>query len=95
MNAVLVSIVHDAGYELIETRQDVALRPMHRLGGRTPEGTVEALRKEATEVFTKARGEDGKIRRMNAQELGKQLVDYWAPGGAGWRELQRIIDVLN
>lgn len=95
MNAALVSIIHQAGYELIEARQGLALRPMHRLNGRAPEGTVEALRKEATEVLKKARGEDGQVRRMNAQRLGEQFASYWAPDGAGWKELQRIADVLR
>lgn len=95
INAALVSITHGAGYELIEVRQGHALRPMHRLNGRTPEGTVEALRKEAIDIFTKARGEDGKVRRMNAQRLGKQFAEYWAPNGDGWKELQRIADVLH
>lgn len=95
MNAALVSVIHEAGYELIEARQGLSLQPMHRLGGRAPEGTVEALRKEAIEIFMRARGEDGKVRRMNAQRLGKQFTNYWAPDGAGWKELQRIVDVLH
>lgn len=94
-NAALVSIIHEAGYELVEARQGIALQPMHRLNGRTPEGSVEALRKEAIEILAKARGEDGKVRRMNAQRLGKQFADYWAPDGDGWKELQRITDVLH
>lgn len=95
MNATNIAFNHNAAYELVEVRNGGALRPIHRLGGRAPEGTVEAIREEAIDVFTKARGEHGKTIRRNAQRLGKQLADYWAADGDGWKQLQRIVDVLN
>ena len=85
----------NAGYELLEARSGLALQPMHRLGGKAPEGTVEALRKEVTDILTKARGEDGHARRANAQRLGKQFSEVWEEGGLGWKELQRFVDLLN
>lgn len=88
-------MVHNAGYELLEVRQDVALQPMHRLGGKAPVGTVEALRKEAFELFGKARGEDGNARRSNAGKLGKQFSELWEKGGLGWRELQGFANMCN
>lgn len=91
----MVSMNHNAGYELLEARQDVALRPMHRLGGKAPSGTIEALKKEAIDVFTKARGADGELKRANAQKLGKQFADLWEKDGFGWKELQRFADILN
>ena len=95
MNAANILINHHAAYELLEVRNGGALRPMHRLGGRAPEGTIEAVRREAIEIFTKARGEDGELIRRNAQKLGEQLLCYWSPDGAGQKELQRIIDILH
>lgn len=95
MNAVNVAINHKAGYELLEVRNGTGLRPMHRLGDRAPEGTIEAVRREATEILTKARGEEGLAIRKNAQKLGEELLNYWGPDGTGWKELQKIIDVVN
>lgn len=95
MNAANVAINHKAGYELLEVRNGTGLRPMHRLGDRAPEGTIKAVRREATEILTKARGEEGLVIRENAQKLGEELLGCWGPEGAGWKELQKIIDVVN
>ena len=68
-------------------------------GGRREDRLVghdgRLVRREAIDVLTRARGEEGVIIRKNAQKLGEELLNYWAPNGAGWNELRRIIDVVN
>ena len=66
MNAANITINHNAAYELYEVRNGEALRPIHRVGGRTPTGTAEAVQREAIEVFAKAHGDDGMVIRRNA-----------------------------
>ncbi|KAI5117423.1 hypothetical protein M0805_004054 [Coniferiporia weirii] len=94
INAANISLTHNAGYELLEVRTGHGLRPLHRLGGRAPEGTIAAVRREAAEVFTKARGEDGAEKRANAQKFAKAFAQYWEEGGEGWKELKKVVDVL-
>ncbi|KAI5115021.1 hypothetical protein M0805_006072, partial [Coniferiporia weirii] len=85
---------HNAGYELLEVRTGNGLRPLHRLDGCAPEGTIAAVRREAAEVFTKARGEDGAEKRANAQRLAKAFAQYWEEGGQGWEELGKVVGVV-
>ncbi|KAI5117422.1 hypothetical protein M0805_004053 [Coniferiporia weirii] len=94
INAANISLTHNAGYELLEVRTGHGLRPLHRLGGRAPEGTIAAVRREAAEVFTKARGKDGAEKRANAQRLAKAFAQYWEEGGEGWKELGKVVGVL-
>ncbi|KAI5117418.1 hypothetical protein M0805_004050, partial [Coniferiporia weirii] len=94
INAANISVTHGAGYELFEVRTGHGLRPLHRLGGGAPEGTIAAVRREAAEVFTKARGEDGAEKRANAQRLAKAFAQYWEEGGEGWKELGKVVGVL-
>ena len=90
----MVSISHNAGYELFEVRNGDGLKPIHRLGGNSPIGTVEAVRKEAREVFTRAFGEDGRTKRENAQRMSKAFARFWEEGGDGWEELKTLTSVL-
>ncbi|THH12091.1 hypothetical protein EW145_g231 [Phellinidium pouzarii] len=95
VNAANISVTLDVGYELMEVRNGPGKGPIHRLGGRTPEGTVDAVRREAIEVFTKARGEDGRVKRANVQRLREIFAHHWEEGGAGWTELKRLTDILH
>ncbi|KAI5120747.1 hypothetical protein M0805_007821 [Coniferiporia weirii] len=94
-NAANISFVQNIGYELFEIRSGDGLRPIHRLGDRTLEGTVEAVKRELKDVLTKAMGEDGKIKRANAQKLRNALARDWEHDGPCWQEVKRIADVLS
>lgn len=94
-NAANVSLVHNIGYELFEVRTGPGVRPIHRLGGRTPECSVESVKREFKEILEKAGGEDGKIKRANMKELREKVAKQWAPGGENWQELKRISDILQ
>ncbi|KAI5120745.1 hypothetical protein M0805_007819 [Coniferiporia weirii] len=94
-NAANISYVHNVGYELFEIRSGHGLLPIHRLGGRTPEGTVEAARLEFKDVLTKAMSEDGKVKRANAQRFRDALTKSWEPDGVCWQEVKKIADILS
>ena len=94
-NAANVSITHNAGYELYEVRNGLGLRPLHRLGDKAPEGTVEAVRREIREVLDKARGDDGKIKRENARKISVKFSEMWdEENGSGWKDLKKIVEGL-
>lgn len=95
MNAANLSVMHNVAYELFEVRTGYGLRPIHRLGNKAPEGTLDAVRREARDVLTKARGEDGGIKRANALKMSKSISDSWKDGGVCWQEMRKIFDVLG
>lgn len=84
--------MHNVAYELFEVRNGHGLRPILRLGGATPEGTVDAVRREAREVMTKVRGEDGEQKRKNVRQLRDELARGWEAEGRSWVEVKRILD---
>ncbi|KAL5522564.1 hypothetical protein ACEPAG_8581 [Sanghuangporus baumii] len=95
VNAVYIASVLNAGYELFEVRTDAGLRPIHRLGDRKPEGTVEAVRREFTDILEKMKGEDGAVKRANARKLQGGFAKLWAADGDNWKEIKKITDILR
>ncbi|KAL5523192.1 hypothetical protein ACEPAF_1459 [Sanghuangporus sanghuang] len=95
VNAVYIAFVLNAGYELFEVRTDAGLRPIHRLGDRKPEGTVETVRREFTEILEKMKGDDGAVKRANAQKLQSGFAKLWAPDGENWQEIKKITEILR
>ena len=76
-------------------REGVGLRSVHRLGDQKLEGTVEAVRREFSEVLERMKGEDGAVKYANAQKLQRGFAKLWAPGGENWQEVNKITDVLG
>lgn len=70
-NSANLTINHNVAYELFEVRTGQGLRPVHRLNDKKPEGTIDAVRREAFGVFTKAQGEDGEEKRKNVQKISE------------------------
>ena len=95
MNAASFTSTHDVAYELFELRSGEGLRPIHRLGNRSPEGTVDSAQREFRDVLAKARGDDGARKRANIRALQSQLKEHWAPGSYNWRELERCLKVIS
>ena len=56
MNALTLVNSLNVAYELFELRSGSGLRPIHRLGDRAPEGTVESARREFSEILASTRG---------------------------------------
>ncbi|VDC07436.1 unnamed protein product [Peniophora sp. CBMAI 1063] len=92
--STLCSQVIECGYELNEVRRGWGLKP--RLStGFAATGTVDATKREAREVLSKAFGDDvaAKARIQAGVERGKTLMaDAWTEGGYARRECQRFID---
>ena len=94
-NAANVAFVHNVGYELFEVRTGQGLLPIHRLGDKTPTGTLEAVRQEATDILTKARGPDGEAKRAKAQLFMEQFARSWEEGGDACEDMNRLLDGLQ
>lgn len=69
-------------------RTGPGLRPIHRLKDWAPTGTLEAVRREVTEVLAKARGLDGDKKRENAQRFQLALEKSWVKSGESWKEVK-------
>lgn len=91
-NAMLVSLVHNVGYELLEVRDGPGLRPLYRLKGRAPEGTLEAIRREIIVVLELAYGEDGLKKRKKAKWFQQKFSEEWKEGGTSSRELRKVVE---
>ncbi|KAL5527981.1 hypothetical protein ACEPAG_6782 [Sanghuangporus baumii] len=93
-NAANIVSVHGAGYELLEVRTGQGLLPIHRLGDMAPVGTLDAVRQEAIEILTKARGKDGEAKREKAQWFMEQFAKSWEEGGQAWIDMKKLVDGL-
>ena len=91
--AHLVNI--DVAYELFEIRDgESGLKPIYRTG-KAPEGTVEALRREASEVLEKAFGDDGARKRAKMEQLKSAVMQAWTESGASKVALESFLDSLQ
>ena len=95
VNAALICDALKIGFELFEIRSWHGLKPVHRLGNRSPEGTLEAFRREFEDVLSKATGEDGESKRANLKALREKIARSWEDDGEAWSEIKRIVDVLH
>lgn len=72
------------------------LRPSLRFGGKTPAGTLDAVRAEARRVLAMAMGPDGEVKRKNALKISDQIKESWSPqGGHCWAELAKLLSYVN
>ncbi|KAH8110135.1 UDP-Glycosyltransferase/glycogen phosphorylase [Phellopilus nigrolimitatus] len=94
-NAANLTITHGLGYELFEIRSGHGLRPVHRLGGHTPEGTVDAIEREIRDVLIKARGTDGQNKRANVKRFREALAKNWEQDGTCWNEIEKLFAALH
>ena len=83
----------DVAYELLEIRSGDGLRTIYRTG-KTPAGTVEAVRVEVAEVLDKAFGEDGRRKRENLARFREKCLELWKEGGAARRATEEFLDSL-
>ena len=96
INAVLVSWVHGAGYELFEVRTGAhAAKPIYRLGGKKIRGTTEAVREEIRTVMRSARSYDGDLKRSKAQWFAKHFARSFEEGGEHYEDIKKILAVIT
>lgn len=93
-NAVSLTEKHDVAYELFEVRIGNGLKTIYRTG-KTPVGTLDALRAEAHEVLDKAFGEDGARKRANMKELQAKVHSAWDKGGSADVDMEKLLDTLT
>ncbi|TCD71970.1 hypothetical protein EIP91_000102 [Steccherinum ochraceum] len=92
-NAINLTDNHGVAYELIEVRTGDGLKPIFRTG-KTPVGTVDAIRAEAREVLAKAYGEDGARKRANAKQLQDKIQRAASDGGSDHVDMRRFLDSI-
>lgn len=76
-------------------RTGQGLKPIHRLGGRSPEGTRTAVGREIRDVIDQVRGKAGKEMRQNAVSIGKELRESWAEDGDAARDLRAFVKKMT
>ncbi|EIN06277.1 UDP-Glycosyltransferase/glycogen phosphorylase [Punctularia strigosozonata HHB-11173 SS5] len=95
VNAVHISTNIKAGYELFETRSgEMGLKAILRTG-KTPEGTIDAVRREAKEVLELARGPDGQTRRANAIKVKEEMAQAWNEDGPAFTDFRKLLGDIN
>ena len=94
VNAAYMTDILQAGYELIEVRTGFGLKPMLR-SGRTPIGTLDAIRAEAREVLKCAFGEDGARKREKVQALQRAVLGEWKEDGGSRADMVAFLESLD
>lgn len=93
MNAVHLSANLDVAYELVEVRHGSGLGPMYRTG-KTPSGTVDAVKVEIADVLDRAFGKDGEEKRARLQTLKATLEDAWKEDGVARRDVRQLLESI-
>lgn len=62
--------------------------------GRTPVGTIEAIKAEVRDVLTKAYGPDGAKKRKRLAALTQAVVHEWEQGGGALRDVKAFLSTL-
>ncbi|KAL1942863.1 hypothetical protein VTO73DRAFT_5103 [Trametes versicolor] len=94
VNTIVLTETHQVAYELLEVRTGQGLRPIFRTG-KTPTGTLDAVRAEARDVLARAFGEDGAQRRARLLALKERVNKEWEEGGASRKDVEAFISTLQ
>lgn len=90
-----IADVHDIGYELLNVRTELGLRPILRRSNTAPSGTIESVREEFAQVLENAYGADGERKRKNVERMRDAIRESWAPGGKCWKELEKLLELVE
>lgn len=93
INALYLTTILNAAYELLEVRHGSGLAPI-RHSGETPLGTVDAVRAEAWSVFEMAFGADGAEKRARLGALRQAIRGSWEEGGSAVGDVEEFLDGL-
>jgi hypothetical protein len=94
-NAALLSITHEAGFELLSIRDGPGARQPFRMEGKAPvDFSVDGVRNETRELLVKIKGSEGARVRVNAARLGDELEKSWQDGGEAREELRRFMHMF-
>ncbi|KAJ6521086.1 hypothetical protein DFH09DRAFT_1098027 [Mycena vulgaris] len=98
MNAILVTLEHRAGLELMMVRTGGRgmMKPYHLAASSNSDDatspslfTVEAFRDEVNQLLSKMNSE-GQLVRNSVERLQKEIAKVWNEGGEAKRELERF-----
>jgi hypothetical protein len=91
-NAALLSITHDAAFELLSVRAgDGARQPLRMRGKGTVDFSVDGMRKEVRALLDKLKGPEGTRVRANTLRLGEELDKSWHEGGQANEDAERFL----
>ncbi len=93
MNAVHLSANLDVAYELVEVRHGSGLGTIYRTG-KTPSGTIDAVKAEFTNVLDRAFGRDGEDKRVRLQTLKATLEGAWKEDGVARRDVRQLLESI-
>lgn len=93
VNAIHLTDHLDVAFELLEVRHGTGLGPIYRTG-KTPTGTVAAVREELGRVLACAFGVDGEAKRKRLQVLRTSLDRAWAEDGVAKQEVESFMEDL-
>ena len=93
VNTIHLTDTLNVAYELIEVRHGSGLGKIYR-NGRTPIGTIEAVKAEVRDVLDRAFGEDGAQKREKLPALQSAFQHEWEEGGTAWRDVHAFLDTL-
>lgn len=93
VNALHLTHNLHVAYELMEVRTGHGLKLLHR-SGQAPNGTVDAVKEEATNILSKAFGPDGNEKRANVLKLRGKINAAWEESGSSRQELEAFLDSL-
>jgi hypothetical protein len=88
-NAALLSIMHNAAFELLSVRERAGARQPLQMDSKKPvDFSAEGARKETRELLVKLKGPEGERMRANAGRLDVELDKLWEEGGEARENLQ-------
>ncbi|KAJ3487414.1 hypothetical protein NLI96_g3561 [Meripilus lineatus] len=93
-NAARLTDILDVAYELYEVRTGLGLKPIFR-NGKTPVGTIEAVREEAARVLEDAFLGHGQRKRENLKKLREAVMGSWSDGGSSKLSMDALADALD
>ena len=98
LNAMLASLVHDIGYELLQIRSgENGLKKPYRVTSEEGylEGTEDAWRAEMRRVLELAFSEDGKRKRANLLKMRERVIASWQEDGETTKEFRSFLECIG
>jgi hypothetical protein len=89
VNAALLTLVHQAGFELLAVRTGIGASgaPYRCRDGPPPEFTVDGVRKETRGLLKQLAGPEGQQVRENVGRLAAMIDRAWGPKGVAREEM--------
>jgi hypothetical protein len=91
-NALLMSVKHQAAFELLSVRTGLGQQLPYRCrDGPAPDFSADGVKKETRTLLERLKGEDGRRVRANFERLGEAYGKTWREGGEAKANLDRFM----